>query len=267
MPKSRRVSRLRVLLGGLKRSVFSLAHPFVVTRKRVAFGERNHYGVNPTFVTVDIASADECLNFNDTPRLPFADASVEILFTSHSLEHLSEPMVRQFLQEAHRILIPGGQLLVELPDCEFLYKLWVSGQRNLFDELGFDMDVCSELEDTNLALRRDVAFAGIISCKILRTSAGAERHAPIPFRPEEFDAKIRDLPMDDFFSWLIGLQTPDEFSSGGHVSAWYPAKFSRELVSAGFKAAGRMSDWGRVPRFLFRGGDRKTYSFRMVVKR
>ena len=258
---------MRRVAGKVKRGIFAALHPFVVTKHRVAFGERNHYGINPSFYTVDMANADACLNFNDTPRLPLQDTSVKVLFTSHALEHLSENMVSKFLEEVHRVLRPDGILLVELPDCERLYKAWQSGHRALFDKLGFSKEVFEQLGNIHLADRQDVAFAGIISCKIIRTRSGGEQHAPVSFRSDVFEDQIRTLSMDHFFSWLISLQTQEESLSGGHVSAWYPSKFSRTLKGAGFRESRELSGDSRVPKFLFRGGDRKSYSFRMIAQK
>ncbi len=51
-------------------------------------------------------------------RLPFPDASMEAVYTSHTLEHLSAPTVRLFVEEARRVLRPQGILRIVVPDLE-----------------------------------------------------------------------------------------------------------------------------------------------------
>lgn len=51
-----------------------------------------------------------------TRRLPLPDASVEVLYSSHMLEHLDPEDARRFLGEARRLLAPGGILRVSVPD-------------------------------------------------------------------------------------------------------------------------------------------------------
>lgn len=51
-------------------------------------------------------------------RLPFADGSVEVLYSSHMLEHLDQREGRTFLREARRVLRPGGVLRIAVPDLK-----------------------------------------------------------------------------------------------------------------------------------------------------
>ena len=51
-----------------------------------------------------------------TRRLPFDDGAVDVIYTSHMLEHLGDSNARRFLRETHRVLAPGGILRVAVPD-------------------------------------------------------------------------------------------------------------------------------------------------------
>ena len=51
-------------------------------------------------------------------RLPFADSTVSVVYSSHMLEHLGRDEARAFLLECHRVLRPGGTLRLVVPDLE-----------------------------------------------------------------------------------------------------------------------------------------------------
>lgn len=53
-----------------------------------------------------------------TRSLPYRPGSVELVYSSHLLEHLARQDAEVFLSEAHRVLVPGGVLRLAVPDCE-----------------------------------------------------------------------------------------------------------------------------------------------------
>jgi len=52
--------------------------------------------------------------------IPEKDNSVDILYSSHMLEHLDKRETKQFICEAKRILIPGGIIRIVVPDFDKL---------------------------------------------------------------------------------------------------------------------------------------------------
>lgn len=68
-------------------------------------------------------------------RLAEDDGSVEILYSSHMLEHLDRAEARAFLAEALRALAPGGTLRLVVPDLALLIRRYVeTGDSNEFLE-------------------------------------------------------------------------------------------------------------------------------------
>jgi SAM-dependent methyltransferase len=68
-------------------------------------------------VGIDFASmsdADIVINLNDE-RLPFDDSSVDFIYSSHTLEHLSLDGFFHVMSEAYRVLRPGGQFKIIVP--------------------------------------------------------------------------------------------------------------------------------------------------------
>jgi len=60
-----------------------------------------------------------------TKRIPEPDDSVEVLYSSHMLEHLDEVDVRQFLHEAQRVLCPGGTIRIAVPNIRYLVESYL----------------------------------------------------------------------------------------------------------------------------------------------
>lgn len=51
-------------------------------------------------------------------RLPLQDASVDVLYSCHMLEHLDRNEATNFLREAFRVLRPGGIVRIAVPDLK-----------------------------------------------------------------------------------------------------------------------------------------------------
>lgn len=66
------------------------------------------------FTTVDLFDADVITDLNNP--WPFADNSVGVIRASHIFEHLKDPV--HTMNEAYRVLAPGGWLLLEVPSTD-----------------------------------------------------------------------------------------------------------------------------------------------------
>lgn len=66
------------------------------------------------FKTVDLMDAEVIANLED--RWPFEDGSVGVIRASHVFEHLKDPI--HAMNEAFRVLAPGGWLLIEVPSTD-----------------------------------------------------------------------------------------------------------------------------------------------------
>lgn len=84
----------------------------------------NPNGVENTFL----------LNHDLVKGIPAADNSLEVVYHSHMLEHLSYAEGIEFIAACYRVLQPGGVLRVLVPDLETWSRNYVNGNDFFFEE-------------------------------------------------------------------------------------------------------------------------------------
>jgi SAM-dependent methyltransferase len=61
--------------------------------------------------------------------LPFADQTVDFVYSSHVLEHFHQADAEALIREIFRVLRPGGRVRICVPDLEHAFSLYQRGQR------------------------------------------------------------------------------------------------------------------------------------------
>lgn len=65
---------------------------------------------------------------NLTKRFPWADSTMEIVYSSHTLEHFSKEDGRRFLAECHRVLRKNGIIRIVVPDLRYDIEEYIAGR-------------------------------------------------------------------------------------------------------------------------------------------
>ena len=95
--------------------------PTVKLQKLIGVGIIFRAVLKPTFPS-------EVVYGDVTRALPLANESVDILYSSHMLEHLSLTDLKSALVEIKRVLKPGGVFRAVLPDLEVCIKEYVQNK-------------------------------------------------------------------------------------------------------------------------------------------
>jgi SAM-dependent methyltransferase len=104
------------------------------------------------------------LNHDLRRGIPFKEGSVDVVYSSHVLEHMKKSYALQYLQEMHRVLKPGGVARIVVPDLEFGAKEYLKA----LDELRQ-----GDVSDQDLVDRHEWATILLLD-QMVRTRSGGE---------------------------------------------------------------------------------------------
>jgi predicted SAM-dependent methyltransferase len=65
---------------------------------------------------------------NLTKRFPWPDSSVDVIYSSHTLEHFSKEEGQKFLHECHRVLRKRGLIRLVVPDLRPFVEEYIEGK-------------------------------------------------------------------------------------------------------------------------------------------
>lgn len=118
--------------------------------------------VNETQFELSTTAAQKGVRWADARHLPVPNNSVGALYSSHMLEHLDRKAAREFLNEAARVLVPGGHIRIVVPDL-----------KRRVDQYLADGDADKFLESTYLVV---AAPTGVIG-RVRHLVVGPRHHA------------------------------------------------------------------------------------------
>ena len=168
------------------------------------------------------------LNLIEMPKFPFEDNSIELIYTSHTIEHITDESVINFIKESQRILKKGGVLRITCPDSNLLLNsvkfkvkdFWnwrMEWFLNKFEINSNDI----ELEDF---LIRELSTA---RCRFFENSND-------PLHPLEVRDKMEKLEDNDFLQWIVEKNSFDDKFANYHINYWNFEKLKKMCIEAGF---------------------------------
>tara|TARA_B110000046_G_scaffold175987_1_gene201157 strand:- start:599 stop:1135 length:537 start_codon:yes stop_codon:yes gene_type:complete len=101
-----------------------------------------HLGCGPNikegYINIDGFVDGEGVVKMDILNMKYSDNSVEEILSEHVFEHIPFKDEERLFNECFRLLKPGGQMIVETPDMEWLCKQFIDGKDdfNSFYQVG-----------------------------------------------------------------------------------------------------------------------------------
>jgi predicted SAM-dependent methyltransferase len=77
------------------------------------------------WTTVDLYGAD--INYDLKRGIPLKQGSVDVIYTSHMLEHFNYHDLISFIKECHRVLKPNGEFIVCVPNSRCYIEAYIDG--------------------------------------------------------------------------------------------------------------------------------------------
>lgn len=99
--------------------------------------------INKQFKLVNFDWSEKILLHDLRKKFPWEDNSVDVIYSSHTLEHLSRSEGLHFLKECYRVLKPNGIIRIIVPDLMVIIQKYIEGKiaaDRVLDELyvGYD---------------------------------------------------------------------------------------------------------------------------------
>ena len=168
------------------------------------------------------------LNLIERPKFPFEDNSIELIYTSHTIEHITDESVINFIKESQRILKKGGVLRITCPDSNLLLNsvkfkvkdFWNWRMEWFLNKFEINSNEI-ELEDF---LVRELSTA---RCRFFENSND-------PLHPLEVREKMEKLEDNDFLQWIVEKNSFDDKFANYHINYWNFEKLKKMCIEAGF---------------------------------
>lgn len=172
--------------------------------------------------------------------LPIADGTAEIIYTSHTVEHVTDAAVQKLFDEAYRALKPGGCLRVTTgPDALLDYAALMRGDAEHFywDEWYV---APGQYEKHCRAPATSVPLEERWLHHVASQLAPNEvTDYPIKLHAPEIRKLLEEKPLEEALDYLTSLVKFDPMRAGNHVSWWTHDKALRFMQNAGFETVYR----------------------------
>jgi SAM-dependent methyltransferase len=206
----------------------------------IAAGTFQHpYWTNVDYATEHYRSAQRnpFINYNlmELGPLPIASNSAEIVYSSHTVEHVSDEAVLNMFREAHRILKPGGGIRVTTndPSPEFrayqrkdrCYWYWIDWYSRPGTWETLYTVPLSQASIQQLFLHH---YASQL-CQI-----DVDQSASKKYSDSEIDEVFSQGPLEDALTFFTNQCRYNPEHPGNHISWWTGDKLISFLRKAGF---------------------------------
>lgn len=198
------------------------------------------------FDAVNRSSVGTSFSFHPNMVLPVATRSIQLVYSSHCLEHLDDATVARVLEEARRVIAPNGSLVLKIPDFERVLERYRQNDGQFFQNR-WNIEAVTDLWATkgvkdSLAARASFIFAGYwnVSCgdpfeaeTILRSGA---YHGPAPIATEVHEEILRLADPRKISRELCRhIGEVSDFAGFNHQNAWSRQQFAELVSSHGFE--------------------------------
>lgn len=167
--------------------------------------------------------------------LPVETGTAEVVYTSHTIEHVTEVAVRNLFHEAYRALRSGGYFRVTTgPDADLDYAALMRGDEDWFywDE-AYSLVGCFEhiFHQPATSVPLEERWLHHVASQLARNNRSP---SAVKFGAPEIRALLSEKNMQDVLDHFTSFCVFNPEYPGNHISWWNFDKISRFLREAGF---------------------------------
>lgn len=166
--------------------------------------------------------------------LPFKSGAVSLVYSSHTIEHVSDAAVEVMVREALRMLKPGGVLRLTCPDMLLAYEAWKRNDRAFFYFTeGFRNPKVWRQFYTMPPGEASITqlFLGQFATHLSNISIAPSKHK---YSDSDVKGVFEAVHPEDALTHFTNECHYDRDFAGHHISWWSPEKLLRVLGRVGF---------------------------------
>ena len=162
--------------------------------------------------------------------LPFESGSIELAYTSHTIEHVKDDAVDRLFRECFRVLRPGGGFRVTCPDARTFYQTVLDNNRAYWSVRA----PWFKGPTSNASRLEDVSVVDYFVREVATRRCRFYVHARDPLSEAELRERVQTLEYGALLRSLNDDLAFDPSRPGEHINAWDEARLIDQLRAAGF---------------------------------
>jgi len=201
--------------------------------------------IHPAWTNVDHASkwykenrVDIDFDLMLNGRLPIEDGVANIVYSSHTIEHIPNDSAQNVFNESYRILKRGGILRLTTPNTDLDYRACMNNDKDYFYWIDY-YSLPNNMANAAIGKRMcDVSLKQVFlhhfASQVSELHADASTHK---ISDEEFDRVFSTMPYEDALNYCVSKCSVElqRKYPGNHLNWWNRNKLFKMLEIAGFE--------------------------------
>jgi ubiquinone/menaquinone biosynthesis C-methylase UbiE len=168
--------------------------------------------------------------------LPISENTANVVYSSHTVEHITNDAAQNLFNESYRILKSGGYIRITTPNIDLYHKALINNDSNFYEfeiqpySIKKNMDrvgICQPMNKVSLKQIFIYEFASQLSTLYNNNNKVTD---------EEFDELYSAYDFEEVLDILLSKCEIDiqKQNVGNHINWWNQNKLFRMLIQAGF---------------------------------
>lgn len=170
-------------------------------------------------------------------ELPIEKDSAEAVYSSHTVEHITDDAAQKMFKEAYRILKKDGILRVTTPNIDLEYRAYKDNDRNYFYWID---NYSKQKEIERIKISKPMNQASIEQIFLNHFASSVSELHSDGVKERISDDELRNLFLEKSFEDALNYCTSkcdlkiQSKYPGNHINWWNPEKMTRMFKDAGF---------------------------------